>query len=221
MTATKDATGKRPYAPRMPAAERREQLLDAALDIINTRGLAAVSIDAVAKACDVTRPVVYGQFTDAHHLLRHLLDREAKHALGQLAAAAALPVDLADPAKWFADVSRALVDAVLDRPATWRAILLPVGAVPAPVREYRRRGEQAVMTQFAGVARRFLRGRDNAADVDVDLLARSLVRVAEELGRLLLEAPDEYPPERVLKFASMAADTFLARYPAHNPVSDA
>ncbi|MGH3863740.1 TetR/AcrR family transcriptional regulator, partial [Actinokineospora sp.] len=169
MTATREATGKRPYAPRMPAAERREQLLDAALEIINTRGLAAVSIDAVAKACEVTRPVVYGQFTDAHHLLKDLLDREAQHALGQLAAAAALPVDLADPAKWFADVCRALVSAVSERPATWRAILLPVGAVPAPVREYRRRGEQAVMTQFEGVARRFLRGRDNAVDVDVDV----------------------------------------------------
>ncbi|SDI08197.1 DNA-binding transcriptional regulator, AcrR family [Actinokineospora alba] len=221
MTATKEATGKRPYAPRMPAAERREQLLDAALEIINTRGLAAVSIDAVAKACDVTRPVVYGQFTDAHHLLKDLLDREARHALGQLAAAAALPVDVADPAKWFADVCRALVGAVLERPATWRAILLPVGAVPAPVREYRRQGEQAVMTQFAGVARRFLRGRGNAADVDVVLLARSLVRVAEEMGRLLLEAPEEYPPERVLKFAAMAADAFLTRYPALQPLVEA
>ncbi len=48
---------KRPYAPRLPAAQRREQLLAAAQDIALSRGFHAVSIDGVAKACGVTRPV--------------------------------------------------------------------------------------------------------------------------------------------------------------------
>ena len=63
---------KKPYAPRLPAAERREQLLDAAQRIALERGFHAVSVDGVAKACGVTRPVVYGVFEDRTAMLAAL-----------------------------------------------------------------------------------------------------------------------------------------------------
>jgi AcrR family transcriptional regulator len=42
----------------MPAIDRREQLLDAALRVINRDGYGGVSIEAIAREADVSRPVV-------------------------------------------------------------------------------------------------------------------------------------------------------------------
>src|ERR1700742_4142080 len=77
-------TGKRPYAPRLPPAERREQLLDAALSVIDEGGYDAVSMEAIARAAGVTKPVVYDLFANLGELLRALLQREESRALAQL-----------------------------------------------------------------------------------------------------------------------------------------
>ncbi|HUE26487.1 MAG TPA: helix-turn-helix domain-containing protein, partial [Solirubrobacteraceae bacterium] len=67
-----DATPKprRRYAPRMPPAERREQLIDAALDVILRHGYGGVSIEAIARTAGVTRPVVYDHFPNLGRLLQ-------------------------------------------------------------------------------------------------------------------------------------------------------
>ena len=78
------ARRNRPYAPRLLPEQRREQLLDVVLDVIDTDGVASVSMDAVARRAGVTRPVVYGQFTDANAMLRASLDREEQRAFAQI-----------------------------------------------------------------------------------------------------------------------------------------
>lgn len=214
MTAA-ETTRKRPYAPRMPPAERREQLLDAALEIINTDGVPAVSVDAVAKLCDVTRPVVYGQFTDANHILRDLLHREGERALAQVADA--MPADLAraDPIDTFVGVADAFFTAVTANPDRWRAILLPVDASPPPVRKYKQRAEATLRTRIAEITRWFLRERPDADQIDVDLLAHLLLTAMEEGGRLVLNDPSTYPPERLTAMARFMVETFFARPPRH------
>ena len=62
----------------MAAPARREQVLDAALGIIARDGYAAVSIDAIARELDVTRPVIYSQFDGLDALLQALLDRQSE-----------------------------------------------------------------------------------------------------------------------------------------------
>ncbi|MCC3769767.1 TetR/AcrR family transcriptional regulator [Streptomyces sp. UNOC14_S4] len=205
---------KRPYAPRMAPAERREQLLDTALRIINTEGVAGVSVDAVAKAAGVTRPVVYGQFTDSNHILRDLLHREGERALAQIADT--LPADLAnaDPVAVFTHVAGSFFTAVTTHPERWRAILLPVDATPLPVRTYRRQAEAAIRARFVDITRHFLTGRPGTETVDVGLLAHLLLTAMEEGGRLALRDPDGYPPQRLTAMARFMAETFFARYPA-------
>src|SRR6185503_5110357 len=66
---------------RLPAAERREQLLDVTKGIVTERGFAAVSIEAVARGAGITRPIIYGHFTDLQGLLEALLRRESARAL--------------------------------------------------------------------------------------------------------------------------------------------
>src|SRR5579871_5522882 len=77
---------RRQYAPRMPPAQRREQLIDAALEVILEHGYRGVSIEAVARAAGVTRPVVYDHFPDLARLLHALVEREERYSLEQLEA---------------------------------------------------------------------------------------------------------------------------------------
>ena len=71
-------------ATRMTGAERREQLLDATKAIVVADGFHAVSIEAVARAAGITRPIVYGHFADLGGLLEALVERESRRALSQL-----------------------------------------------------------------------------------------------------------------------------------------
>ncbi len=119
---------KRPYAPRLPPDERRDQILSAALDLAIERGLHAITIDGVARACGVTRPVVYGSFADRTALLSALMDRAEEHALTGLAAVFPdVPAEgeAIDPNELLIAGVDAYLRAVAADPRTWRVILLP------------------------------------------------------------------------------------------------
>ena len=60
--------------PRVPPAERREQLLAAAREVIVQDGLAMVTMDRVAKQAQVSKPVLYARFDNRASLLRALLE---------------------------------------------------------------------------------------------------------------------------------------------------
>src|SRR5437763_9979153 len=70
--------------PRLAPEIRREQLLDAALDVLTEGGFDAVTVEAVARRAGVTRPVVYNMFGDLNGLMVTLIDREERAALAPL-----------------------------------------------------------------------------------------------------------------------------------------
>src|SRR5918994_6585818 len=78
-------TPRRPYAPRMPPEERREQILDATLALVAEKGYESVSMEGIARVAGVTKPVVYDLFGTLADLLEALLKREEERALAQLA----------------------------------------------------------------------------------------------------------------------------------------
>jgi AcrR family transcriptional regulator len=59
---------------RLPASARRRQLLDAALDAFATHGFHATSMNEVAEAAGVTKPVLYQHFGSKRALYSELLD---------------------------------------------------------------------------------------------------------------------------------------------------
>lgn len=58
---------------RLPAEQRRRQLLDVALDVFADRGFHATSMNQVAEAAGVTKPVLYQHFGSKRELYRELL----------------------------------------------------------------------------------------------------------------------------------------------------
>jgi len=59
---------------RMPAAERRRQLLDTALVVFAARGFHGASMNDVADAAGVTKPVLYQHFASKRQLFGELID---------------------------------------------------------------------------------------------------------------------------------------------------
>jgi AcrR family transcriptional regulator len=188
----------------MSAEERRSQLLDVTRAIVARHGFHEVSIEAVARRAGITRPVVYGHFTDLAGLLEALVDQESDRALGQLATV--LPRDLSagDPRQLLLGALRAYLEAVQAEPVTWRLVLMPPEGAPAVLRDRIAQGRAAVVAQLAQAMRPGLgAGRESP---DPELTARTLSALADEAARLLLTDPERYPPERLLAHARWLID---------------
>jgi len=186
-------------ATRLPAEERRRQLLEVTRSIVAREGFHAVSIEAVARAAGITRPVVYGHFGDLPGLLEALVDQESERALGQLADV--LPRDLAagDPRELLLAALRGYLAAVEAEPVTWRLVLMPPEGAPAILRDRIAQGRAAVVAQLAEAMRPGLGvGRESP---DPELTARTLSTLADEAARLLLTDPQRYPSARLLAHA--------------------
>lgn len=200
-------TGSPGTAPRMTGPDRREQLLDVTRDLAWERGFHAVSIDAVARAAGISRPIVYGHFGDLSGLLDAVVDREGRLAIEQLGAL--LPTDLGpDPREQLAGALGAFLEAVQAEPIRWRLILMPPEGAPEVLRERFERERAAVTAQLATVVGPALASAPGEQSPDAELLARSLQAFAEELARLILSDPEEYPLERIMGYARWALRLF-------------
>jgi AcrR family transcriptional regulator len=60
-------------SPRLPAARRRRQLLDVALQVFAERGFHDASMNDIAEAAGVTKPVLYQHFKSKRELFGELL----------------------------------------------------------------------------------------------------------------------------------------------------
>ncbi len=169
-------------ATRMSGEQRREQLLDATKAIVVADGFHAVSIEAVARAAGITRPIVYGHFDDLGGLLEALVERESRRALEQLP-------------ETYDDLLGALdayLRAVRDDPDTWRLVLMPQAGAPRLLHERIAAGRAAVIARLAG---------SGVALPDPELSAHMLSAYADEAARLVLEG---YEIERVLALTRWA-----------------
>jgi AcrR family transcriptional regulator len=206
---TAEVTPRRAGA-RLSAAERREQILDATKGLADARGFHEVTIDAVARASGVSRPIVYGHFGDLRGLLHALVDREGERAAAQLAAL--LPTNLAEgnPRTQLIGALRAFLEAVRSDPHTWRLVLMPAEGTPDILRERFTREREAVTGRLAAAVGPAFGLGPSGASPDPEITARVLQALSEELARLTLEEPDRYPVERLVEYADWALAAFVA-----------
>ncbi len=191
---------RRPYAPRLPPAQRREQLQDAALSVILEQGYSGVSIEAVARAAGVTRPVVYDHFPNLGLLLHALVEREERSALAELEDVVPEDPGSFEPSDLLSRGVRRFLEAVARRPASWRIILLPLDGTPSIIRDQVARNRARMDARIVRLVQWGVASSELPDDLDVELTAQAIRALAEEAGRMVLTHPERYPPERYERF---------------------
>lgn len=130
---------------RLPAPERRERVLAAALELFAEHGPQA-SMGDVAHAAGITRTVLYHYFPSKERLFLAVLEAQASELLRHLAPVVA-------GAGTQAQRARAVVDAMLafaeERPQAWRILFEHADGAEPEVSDARRRVHDLVMTSAA------------------------------------------------------------------------
>lgn len=191
----------------MTAEDRREQLLDVALDVVVAEGFYAATIDRVAREAGVTRTLIYNQFGDLPGLVSALVDRETGRAMeGLVDALAPMPDDLG-----FVEVGetllRAMVAAVDRAPRSWAILLNPPEGGPPELHERIAAGRALARVHV----QELLTSRLPDEVADPELAAHLHQLLGEELVRLHVRDPERYPLERMVRqIRDSAAGTLAA-----------
>ncbi len=196
----KREAARRPYARRIPREERREQVLDSALELIVTDGYSAVTMEAVARGAGVTKPVVYDLFPNVGELVKALLEREEERALRQLGELLPKMLGDADPDQLMTQAFVAFLQAVSDSEDRWKLILLPAEGTPAMVREHVEAGQRGIARQLEGIVEWGISQRTELKGLDAHLAALGMQAFAEHSARLVLTDPEASTPERLGSF---------------------
>lgn len=188
-------------------AQRREVLLDAALDLLAERGFEALNIQTIARRAGINRSLVYRSFPNLELLLLALLRREDLRTRDMIDAL--LPTEHGDRTipELLWEALATLLGAVLRNPQTYRLVLQRPESAPVFLQRMVNRRRALIAERLRPLVEWGLGGLPGpAATPDVDLLARLLLSVGEEAARLALDDP-EFPPERLLASAWTLLDT--------------
>ena len=191
----------------MPLEQRREAILDAALELFSTQGVGGVTMEALAGKAEVTKPVVYGAFPNAPAVLEALIRREQQRAFEQATALLPTDADLTDPEAVTVAGLHGFFAAVRERPATWQLFLsganLPksAAAATAEARRY-------LVDQLASLAQVAMADRPSGP-LDPELTAQLMVAGMENGARLVIEDPEAFSDERLAPFVTALVRAFI------------
>jgi len=172
-------------------------VLDAAFELFLEHGYDGTSMEAVARAAGVTKPVVYDCFASKEELFTALLRREETRVLGQIAAALPRGADRDDPELVLGDALTAFLQAVADSPAAYRVIFLGEGGANAAVARHIRAGRRDQVQAITVLVTEWLRRHRPGVDAEsaAPLVAHALVGMAEGAARALLTEDGAWTPE--------------------------
>ncbi|MEV6268196.1 TetR/AcrR family transcriptional regulator [Kribbella sp. NPDC051936] len=176
---------KRRRARHLGPERRRPMILDAALEVFNAKGYAGTTMQSVADAAGVTKPVVYDSFANRDELLLALLAREEQHLV--ISIVSALPADptVGTPDEHVLEGLTAFLTAVQKNPQSWRIVFgAQYGA--APVVSERVRAARAFLVESLRLT--LLQSLPGVTDPDANLpvLAELLASMTEACARMLV-----------------------------------
>lgn len=166
---------------RLPRAERMEQTVAAAHALFAERGYAAVTMDGVAAAVGVTKPLLYNYFGNKEQLYLACLERAGDALVATLVEAVG---DTANPTEALSLGLHAFFDFVDDDRAAWSVLFdetLPAGGeIAERVGGYRTQLRDLVSASM--LAQLPARRRERAR-TEVEALSTAVMGAAEALVR--------------------------------------
>lgn len=187
-----------------PAAERREQLLDAAVEVMRVGGIGAATTRAVADRAGLPQGAFHYCFRSKDELFTALLDRELDASLGRAWDAVAGTGDLETS---IAAALRAILDRVRSDPGyhLLTAELVDVAARTPGLQHVARR-EQAAYVERADLLLRRWQETGDGLPVGSRVLAEALVAASTGITSSWLSSrDDEAAHASVALFASALA----------------
>ena len=183
-------------SPRLTATARREQILDVALEVFATHGFHGASMNDVADAVGVTKPVLYQHFDSKRDLYQALIDEVGNRLLANIAKAAAEATD----GKSQTELGfRAYFRWVSDDHAGFRLLF---GSGTSNDDEFA--AAVAKITAEAAAATAPLIAVD-ISESTRRTLAHALVGMAEGASRRLVELGDDFDPDQIATEVSTLA----------------
>jgi AcrR family transcriptional regulator len=170
---------------------RRPLVLDVALPLFARDGYDAVSMQAIADAAGVSKPVLYSCYTSKEELFDALMAREERklwHMVEDSVPAPGAPGDKEDLLRFGL---AALLRSVVEAPEAFRVIYL------------QRHGETRIERGREHWERRMgevLAAWTNLPDRETALLGRMLVALAELGFRVQLEEPGQWQPDALAAY---------------------
>jgi AcrR family transcriptional regulator len=166
---------------RLSRDDRMEQTLEAAHGLFAERGYAAVTMDEIAAAIGVTKPLLYNYFGNKERLYISCMERAGDSLLATIAAAVG---KTENPGDALGAGVRAFFSFLDTDRAAWAVLFdetLPHGGeVFDRVASYR--GQIAELVSASLLAQMPMRNRE-AAKVEVEALSTALLGAAEALAR--------------------------------------
>ena len=185
-------------AAHLGPERRRPLVLDAAFGLFLEHGYMGTSMEAIAAAAGVSKPVVYACFASKEELFEALLAREERRVLDTIQASLPADADVDDPEPLLVEGLTAFLRAVAASPDAYRIIFLGEGATAAIAQRIQRQ-RHAQVEAVAALSRSWLKGRKTSVDVTAAarLFATVVVGLAESGARAMLSDPQTWTPERL------------------------
>lgn len=189
----------RGQTPEQRIAERRQRLLDAALEVFTMQGFHASKVRDVCRTAGLTERYFYESFNDKEVLVVALAEAIVADLVAATGPSIALvPTDL-DAA--IQGASRAVVTSMTDDPRRARILFVEVVGISPRIEELRRHWIGALAGVVDGAAAMVL-GSWVQRSVQVQLHTRALIGAIQEL--LIAFARDELALDQELLIAGVA-----------------
>ena len=195
---TPQPTSSTGRAERLGPVRRRPLILDAALRLLVAEDSPSVSMDAIATAAGVTKPVVYSCFESKAALWRALIEREEQRMLAHVAQALPEQPNLEDPEGGLRAGFAAFLSAVAAEPDSWRLIYVAERGSEPEIRRRVARGREVQVQALRRLTTAQYATRDAPdAERKGELLARTIIATGEMGARLILEDPKRWPADEL------------------------
>ncbi len=178
---------------RMPAAERREQLLAVAIDVFAREGFHETSMNDVAEAAGITKPVLYQHFESKRELYLAVIDEAGRR---MIEAIAHQPLASTDERERTRRGFTAYFEWVADDHDAFQVLFASDSRRDPEFNEVVR----SFTSQIADLIEPLI-----TADIDPDhrrTLAYGIVGMTEGVSRRLVESGDEFDPEMIARQVS-------------------
>lgn len=196
----------------VPRREREQQMLEAASRLFTQRGFEGVSMDAIAEAVGITKPMLYAYFESKEGLFVACIERAAEPVL-DVVRGAIDPADPPDAQLWSGLL--AFFTFVDEHRDEWSIFFVEAsgrgGDAAARIGELRREIRGALTTLLAQTAAEAGISPDLVTEIEAQ--AQALMGAAESVAEWWLRHPDEGSAQlhalRLMNFAWMGYGNIL------------